>query len=81
MNAISSKSTFQVSQHDDGAGKGEKGFTAKCFMMGGVAVAAFALLTCSLPANDLVANARSLLRCVARVDELDRAEEELLLCR
>jgi hypothetical protein len=39
------------------------------------------LLTCSLPANDLVANARSLLRCVARVDELDRAEEELLLCR
>lgn len=44
MNAISSKSTFQVSQHDDGAGKGEKGFTAKCFMMGGVAVAAFALL-------------------------------------
>ena len=44
VNAISSKSTFQVSQHDDGAGKGEKGFTAKCFMMGGVAVAAFALL-------------------------------------
>jgi hypothetical protein len=30
------------------------------------------LLTCSLPASDLVANARSLLRCVARVDELDR---------
>lgn len=44
MNAFSSKSTFRLSRHDSGAGKDVKRFTAKCFMTGGVAIAAFILL-------------------------------------
>lgn len=44
MNAISSGPTINLPRHDDSQGKGEKGFTARCFMTGGAAITAFALL-------------------------------------